>query len=450
MGSGHDLRLATQEHVQPLAHLLGTHPSFDRPSFVHQSFACSSFGHPSVAHTSVTHTFLGHWTKQATGPDRPDQQGPWKTFNAEDGKRPGENGSSGGMGMVREGPGGPAGGSRPKILVVDDEAAVRAGVEGILVEAGYRVACRGSVQEAKEALDRESFDLVLTDLYLEDQTLGFEIAEVARRCQPPVPAILLTGRPSLDGAQEAIRSQVCELVVKPVDPVSLITSCRRAIHNARLEQHQRRLEAQNQVLARVLPRAIEAKDPTTCGHAERVVRYTDVLAQRCGVSKGDRQDLRMASLLHDVGKIGIPENILTKPDRLTTDEREVIKRHPELGFEILEPLVEGEQIRRWVVQHHERWDGCGYPAGLVGEEVDLPGRILILAEVYDALAEARSYKPAWPTDKIVGFFRAEAGKHFDPCLAALVADGLERLGNGFFRAEPGTPRPSERRPSRGA
>jgi cyclic di-GMP phosphodiesterase len=338
------------------------------------------------------------------------------------------------MRKVREGPGGA---SPHRILVVDDEAAVRAGVEGILVEAGYRVACRASAGEAKDALDHQRYDLVLTDLYLADQALGFEVVKVARRCQPPVPTILLTGRPSLDGAQEAIRSQVTELVVKPVDPVTLISSCRRAIRNSELEQRQRRLVAQNQVLARVLPRAIEAKDPTTSGHAERVVRYTDVLAQRCGVSREDRQDLRMASLLHDVGKIGIPEKILTKPGQLTTDERNVIRRHPTLGYDILEPLTDGEQIRRWVVQHHERWDGLGYPEGLVGEEVELPGRILILAEVYDALAEARSYKPAWPTDKIVGFFRAEAGRHFDPQLARLVADGLERMGNLFFSATPG-------------
>ncbi|MHC4811453.1 MAG: HD domain-containing phosphohydrolase [Planctomycetota bacterium] len=338
------------------------------------------------------------------------------------------------MRKVREGPAAAAG---HRVLVVDDQAEVRNGVEDILVGAGYRVACRGSVPEAIEALDRQRYDLVLTDLYMEDQALGFEVVDVARRCQPPVPAILLTGRPSLDGAQEAIRSQVCELVVKPIDAMALVTSCRRAIHNAELEQRQRRLEAQNQVLARVLPRAIEAKDPTTSGHAERVVRYTDILAQRCGVAKEERQDLRMASLLHDVGKIGIPEAILTKAGPLTADERQVIQRHPEMGFDILEPLVDGDRIRRLVVQHHERWDGGGYPQGLSGEEVDLPGRILILAEVYDALAEARSYKPAWPTPKIAGFFRAEAGQQFDPELARMVADGLERIGSRFFSTEPG-------------
>ena len=332
-----------------------------------------------------------------------------------------------------------------RILVVDDEREVRRSVEGILLAAGYHVTSLDSARAAIGALGDASFDLVLTDLYLEADIdagfeagpLGFEVAQTARRLEPPVPVILLTGRPSLDGAQEAIRSHVCEMVVKPVDALALVSSCRRAIRDARVDRRQRRLEAQNEVLARVLPLAIEAKDPTTSGHAERVVHYTDVLAQRCGVGEAERRDLRLASLLHDVGKIGIPEKILTKPGPLTPDEREVIKRHPQMGHEILEPLVDGERVRRWVVQHHERWDGRGYPEGLTGEEVALPGRILMLAEVYDALAEPRSYKPAWENLKIVGFFRAEAGKHFDPELAGMVADGLERMGNRFFSTEPG-------------
>ena len=139
-----------------------------------------------------------------------------------------------------------------------------------------------------------------------------------------------------------------------------------------------------------------------------------------------------------MGKIGIPEQILTKDGPLTKDERSVIETHPEMGRQILEPLEDSDEIRTWVFQHHERWDGRGYPAGLVGDEVALPGRLLILAEVYDALAEVRSYKPAWENQRIVDFFRAEAGKHFDPDLGHLVADGLENQGQRFFRATPGS------------
>ena len=324
-----------------------------------------------------------------------------------------------------------------RVLVVDDEPAVLASISAILDTANYDVTCLRNVEAARQSLATERFQLVLCDLYLGEDELGYAIADAARACSPAVPVILLTGRPSFDGAKEALRSQVCEIVVKPVDPLALVQTCQRTIRDTATARRQRRLEAQNRVLARVLPRAIEAKDPTTCGHAERVVRYTDTLARRCGVDEVARANLRMASLLHDVGKIGIPEEILTKAGPLTREERQIIETHPEMGRQILEPLEDSDDIRTWVFQHHERWDGRGYPAGLTGAEVALPGRILILAEVYDALAEARSYKPAWPNEKIVGFFRAEAGTHFDPDLAHLVADVLESQGERFFAADPG-------------
>ena len=327
---------------------------------------------------------------------------------------------------------------RHRVLVVDDEPGVLTSVAAILGSADYEVACLGRVAEARRFLERESVNLVVSDLYLADDELGYEVAEAARACKPPVPVILLTGKPSFGSAQEALRSQVCEIVVKPVDAFDLVRTCRRTIREAEADRRHRHLEGQNRVLASVLPRAIEAKDPTTSGHAERVVQYTDTLAQRCGVSAEDRAHLRLASLLHDVGKIGIPEQILTKDGPLTKDERSVIETHPEMGRQILEPLEDSDEIRTWVFQHHERWDGRGYPAGLVGDEVALPGRLLILAEVYDALAEVRSYKPAWENQRIVDFFRAEAGKHFDPDLGHLVADGLENQGQRFFRATPGS------------
>ncbi|MCB9869967.1 MAG: HD domain-containing protein [Planctomycetes bacterium] len=326
---------------------------------------------------------------------------------------------------------------RPRVLVVDDDLGVLHSLCGILEGAGFEVVPFSAAAEACTCLLREAFDLVVSDLYLDSDLLGYDVAAAARGREPAIPVILLTGRPSFGGAQEAVRSQVSEIVVKPVEPLSLIAACRHAIATARNERRQRRLEAQNRVLASVLPRAIEAKDPTTSGHAERVVCYTDTLAARCHVSESDRAKLRLASLLHDVGKIGIPESILTKRGSLTAEERGVIEEHPEMGRQILEPLEDSEEVRTWVYQHHERWDGQGYPNRLKGDEVALPGRILILAEVYDALAEVRSYKPAWENHRIVEFFRAQAGSHFEPDLAHMVADGLERQGSRFFAAAPG-------------
>tara|TARA_R110002072_G_scaffold46591_10_gene129058 strand:+ start:36150 stop:37061 length:912 start_codon:yes stop_codon:yes gene_type:complete len=285
------------------------------------------------------------------------------------------------------------------------------------------------------ALEQHSFDLVLTDLYLGNSDLGSQVAQAAQTLHPAPPVIVLTGKPTFDGAQAALRSHVADMVVKPVDPQSLLSTCNRVMQEAALARRNRELESVNQVLTSVLPRTIEIKDPTTSGHAARVVDYTDKLAERCGVSLEDRASLRLASLLHDVGKIGIPDHILTKPGPLTADERVIINRHPQMGYEVLAGLKGHENVRNWVYQHHERWDGKGYPNKMAGDEVALPGRILVLAEVYDALAEVRSYKPAWPIAKIVAFFRAEAGKQFDPDLAHLVASGLEKSGSRFFAAK---------------
>ncbi|MCB9886868.1 MAG: response regulator [Planctomycetes bacterium] len=319
-----------------------------------------------------------------------------------------------------------------RVLLVDDEPDVLRGLHNMLVHAGYSVTCATEVNEGVDLLHRATFDLVLTDLYLGDRDLGFPIAEAARARKPRIPVILLTGRPSFDRAQEALASQVSAIVVKPVESQVLIDTCERVIQETELTRRNRELEVANRVMTSVLPRTIEIKDPTTSGHAARVVDYTDNLASRCGVGEEQRASLRMAALLHDIGKIGVPDHILTKPGPLTVDEMEVVKRHPRMGYEVLAELEDHQDVRDWVYHHHERWDGKGYPQGLAGEEVALPGRILVLAEVYDALAEERSYKPAWPVEKIVAFFRDQAGRQFDPDVAHLVADGLERMGKRFF------------------
>jgi putative nucleotidyltransferase with HDIG domain len=326
----------------------------------------------------------------------------------------------------------PAATPHKRVLIVDDEADVLRGLSNVLTQAGFEVHCAGSLRHAVSVMREGRFDLVLTDLYLGATELGYEVAQAANALRPRPPVVVLTGKPSFDGAQVALRSHVADMVVKPVEAGALLATCHRVIQEAELARRNHELESVNRVLTSVLPRTIEMKDPTTSGHAARVVGYTDVLAQRCGVSEDDRASLRLAGLLHDIGKIGVPDQILTKPGPLTADERDVVKRHPQMGYEVLADLTEHDNVRTWVYQHHERWDGQGYPNGLAGEDVALPGRILVLAEVYDALAEQRSYKAAWPLEKIIAFFRAEAGKQFDPDLANLVADGLERRGYRFF------------------
>ncbi len=323
-----------------------------------------------------------------------------------------------------------------RVLIVDDDRQTLATLQAVLEGAGFEVVCRNDLASAGQAFETHRFDLVLTDLYLGEHDLGYDVAEQARKQRPEVPVVLLTGRPSFGSACEALGRCIRDIIVKPVDPEILLAACRRTIEAVDVERRARLLEAQNRILALVAPRMIEAKDPTTSGHAERVYGYVARLAERCGVDGDDLESLRIAALLHDVGKIGVPREILCKEGPLTADERTIIQRHPGLGYEMLAGLDGCEDARLWVYQHHERWDGRGYPNQLPGDEVALPGRMLVLAEVYDALAEARSYKPAWPVPKIIAFFREEAGRHFDPDLAHMVADGLERHGKAYFAPRP--------------
>lgn len=231
-------------------------------------------------------------------------------------------------------------GFRPRVLIVDDEPSVLAFLAVTLQRAGYDVFPRSSLAEGMATLDQGAFELVLSDLYL-GSDLAYCLAEKASRRTPRVPVILLTGRPTFTGAAEALKSRVAEIVAKPIDPALLVSTCRRTIKDHSLRSRNEELEAQNKVLASVLPRAIEAKDPTTSGHAERVVNYADVLAQRCNVSELDRRELRLAALLHDVGKIGIPDAILRKPGSLAVDEFRIMQSHCDLGLRIFNDASEG-------------------------------------------------------------------------------------------------------------
>jgi putative two-component system response regulator len=303
---------------------------------------------------------------------------------------------------------------------------------------GFVSTSRESAEEALSALQGSVFDLVITDIFLGSNGSGTEVAKAACALDPAVPVILLTGKPSMDSAVEGLRSRVYDYITKPVDERVLLGSARRAVDDARLRRQNKSLREVNQLLASILPNAIEAKDPTTRGHSDRVVHYALRMADLCGIAEEDIQELRMAALLHDIGKIGIPGSILTKEGPLTKDERRKIQEHPEIGYKILAPMDCNRRARDWVYQHHERWDGRGYPCQLRGEEVALPGRILIVAEVYDALATARSYKEAWPVARIAEFLQLEAGHHFDPEIAHLLADGLRRIGRSFVEQGSGS------------
>lgn len=171
----------------------------------------------------------------------------------------------------------------------------------------------------------------------------------------------------------------------------------------------------------------ETRSKETGDHVKRVAEYSKLLALKCGISLKEAEEIKMASPMHDIGKVGIPDNILNKPGKLTDDEFEIMKTHAELGYEMLksshQPLLKTASIIS--MQHHEKWDGSGYPKGLEGENIHLYGRITAIADVFDALGHDRVYKKAWPLERILDLFKEGRGKHFDPNLIDLFLNNLD-------------------------
>jgi HD-GYP domain-containing protein (c-di-GMP phosphodiesterase class II) len=176
-----------------------------------------------------------------------------------------------------------------------------------------------------------------------------------------------------------------------------------------------------------LTAAIDAKDRYTCGHSQRVAHLSHMLARAAGMTPESAERVRVAGLVHDVGKIGVPEAVLTKAGRLTDEEFEAIKRHPEIGHRILKDLPLLEDVLPGVLHHHERWDGRGYPRGLKGEEIPFMARIIALADTFDAMSSTRSYRAAMPRAAVLAEVRKCAGVQFDPALAETFV-GLDFSG----------------------
>ncbi len=206
----------------------------------------------------------------------------------------------------------------------------------------------------------------------------------------------------------------------------LLSNLSVAVDNISLNE--KLVHTQSELINR-LSEVIEARSEETASHVERVSKIAYILAQKIGLDETEAQLLKTISPLHDVGKIGIPESILNKPGKLTTDEFDTVKHHSMIGYRILkgsglELLEAGALVAK---EHHEYWNGKGYPDGLAGEEIHIYGRITIIADVFDALSHDRVYKKAWPFDEVMDFMREQGGKMFDPSLIKVVFEHEEEL-----------------------
>lgn len=309
-----------------------------------------------------------------------------------------------------------------RILVVDDEDIVREPLKEALGWVGYAADGAASVDEALELLSLHTYDLLFCDLVMPGAN-GFALMEIARRRYPNLPLIVLTGHATVDLTQKAIRLGAKDFIIKPFSVRELPFIVERNIERVRLDAQLREQQTEHLLFQTVqaLAAAIEAKDPYTAGHSQKVALLAVQFSEALELNETDIFVLRLAGMMHDVGKIGIPESVLLKPDKLDAPEWQIMKQHPIIGAEIVGQIADLAYVAKVVRSHHERWDGQGYPDGLRGEMIPLLSRILYIADAFEALTSDRAYRQGLSLDAAMAVIVQQGGTHFDQDLVRVMS-----------------------------
>jgi putative two-component system response regulator len=317
-----------------------------------------------------------------------------------------------------------------KILLVDDEAQIRDVLSCMLMELGYDVQAAAGPDEAISLVAREPFHMAFVDNLL-GPMLGVDLVEQLARIDPGLHCVIMTGNPNIETAIRSLKNGVSDFLRKPFRTEDLLVSISHVNKKRELEQQRKDLmsclelkvkektDELKQVYLSVLvalSRTVETKDLGTYGHSMRVSHMSGLIAEHLGLSPVEIEDVRAASLLHDIGKIGISDNILGKLGPLTPEEMAIMRQHPEKGAEILQPLKQFESLLPTILHHHERYDGSGYPRGLSGDAIPLLARIISVADTYDAIMSDRPYRQASGHEKALRELRDWSGRQFDPAL----------------------------------
>lgn len=312
--------------------------------------------------------------------------------------------------------------SEPKILVVDDERTVVEVHKKLLEKKGYRVIVAYNGTEALSKVAAEEPDLVLTDVSMPEMD-GLQLCEKLKgsKATSLIPIIMLTAMGDFDNKIRGIETGADDFLAKPVRPRELYARVQSLLRIKNLTDSLERAET----VIFSLANAIEAKDCFTKGHIIRVSSLAGHLGKCIGLSENDIGVLEKGGILHDIGKIGIRDTILNKASKLTPEEFEEIKKHPETGEKICRPLRSLEPVLPIIKCHHERNDGSGYPSGLRGEQIPLFARIVSIVDVYEALRSKRAYRDAMPHTEAMKILKFEtAERKFDPALLAEFEDML--------------------------
>jgi putative two-component system response regulator len=307
--------------------------------------------------------------------------------------------------------------NRPLILAVDDEATNLQLLRQILQD-HYRLLFAKDGARALELAQKEHPDLVLLDVMMPGMS-GYEVCAAlkAHPATASIPVIFVTALTDTDDELEGFEAGAVDYITKPVSAPIVRARVRTHLSLVRMEE----LRATRLAIVQRLGLAAEYKDNETGLHVIRMSHFARVLGVAAGMNEFEADDLLHAAPMHDVGKIGIPDRILQKAGPLDPDEWRTMQSHPAIGAEIIGEHAPGmlALARNIALTHHEKWDGSGYPQGLAGEQIPLEGRIVAIADVFDALTSKRPYKAAWSEDEALDYLRKQKGQHFDPALVDL-------------------------------
>jgi putative two-component system response regulator len=312
---------------------------------------------------------------------------------------------------------------RPRILVADDNPHIREAVVRFLEDEGYEVLLAGNGREALRRVADERPDLVLLDVTMPDMD-GYAVCRRLKSDESTalIPVTMLTVLDDTEHRRRGIEAGADDFLTKPFDEHMLRVRLQTQLRTKRLTDQ---LEHTESVIF-ALALAVEAKDLYTEGHIWRLAHYSEQLAMAAGLAPEEVRAVRQGGYLHDIGKIGVDDTILRKPEPLTAAEYHQIKQHPESGARIVAPMRFARDVAPIIVAHHEHWDGSGYPYGLRGEEIPVGARIVAIVDAYDAMTTDRPYRRALSRERALQRLNARAGAQWDPELTAIFVALVEQ------------------------
>lgn len=314
---------------------------------------------------------------------------------------------------------------RGTVMIVDDDAAGREVLAAVLETDGYELILAENGFQAIDFAGARHPDIILLDVMMP----GMDGFEVCRRIRgnpeiAEVPILFLTALDDRQSLLAGLEAGADDFITKPPDRFELrarLLGISRLNRYRKLVDERQNLEAAHQQLLSAYDetiegwsRAMDLRDKETEGHTRRVTQMTLKLAEHFGIQGENLIHIQRGALLHDMGKLGVPDAILLKPSKLTEDEWKLMKQHPQMAYDMLYPIEYLRPALDIPYCHHEKWDGSGYPRGLKGEDIPLSARLFAIVDVWDALTSHRPYREAWTREKTLEYILEQSGKHFDP------------------------------------